>query len=755
MTTCIPTRFYLPKVKNKWNFLFSLLSFALLLISNASIAQLPNIDADDCNGQHHNLYDDLAAGKTVILNFCAGWCVPCREADLVLEDIYQRSCTGQADVEVYGMLFEDFSANPTDCVFGDLYASTFGLTFPIITDMGTPGNETHVQYFNNYSTFVVPVFFIIQPNIADPANSQVNVIQGNVPSLFEDIAAFLPSNSIMEIEITTDLCMEEPFSAELSSSFPSGNQWSTGESTQNITVSSSGVYYLNNSLGCGTDSIDVQFIAPPIPGTVSTLETEVCEGVEYVISYSGGTGTSSFWEFFDDFGFEWVTFDIALPGDYTFTKTELPFDRFRVREENSSSSEACVTFSNEIEVGLTVPLLLGSITAPDDVLTVVYSNCEAGIVSLGAPTFTSTCGVITDVTNDAPPSFPLGGTIVNWFAIVDGAFVTDIQLVEVIDPELPTITAPDDLVVVTDLGVAIGIDFGVPVVADNCTITEVVNDAPGIYPIGDTQVIWTVFDVQGNSAQDVQTITINQVPLCPTAQYYIPLFTDFGPMIQTCFDSPAGYELADQSCAEQIALNDSYCTDVIWDDICLQAYNTCLFGCESPGCIDENACNYDSNVLCDNGTCEYPDTDGDSIIDCFDPCPLLANTEPGDSCDDFNPFTTNDQIQFDCQCSGEPDSDADGLSDEDEINVYFTNPLLADTDGEGLTDRAEIFETFTNPSLADTDSDGCSDLLEFANLCPDSPVCGENDCPSDVNSDGITNTSDLNAILSNYGSLCP
>ena len=36
------------------------------------------------------------------------------------------------------------------------------------------------------------------------------------------------------------------------------------------------------------------------------------------------------------------------------------------------------------------------------------------------------------------------------------------------------------------------------------------------------------------------------------------------------------------------------------------------------------------------------------------------------------------------------DTDADGLTDADEINLYHTNPDVADTDGDGYSDHEEI-----------------------------------------------------------------
>ncbi|NQX00008.1 hypothetical protein HQ447_05055, partial [bacterium] len=61
------------------------------------------------------------------------------------------------------------------------------------------------------------------------------------------------------------------------------------------------------------------------------------------------------------------------------------------------------------------------------------------------------------------------------------------------------------------------------------------------------------------------------------------------------------------------------------------------------------------------------------------------------------------------------DSDADGLSDGSENQTDHTNPLLADTDGDGLSDGVEVLIQHTNPLVADTDGDGHSDGYEVAN----------------------------------------
>jgi hypothetical protein len=57
------------------------------------------------------------------------------------------------------------------------------------------------------------------------------------------------------------------------------------------------------------------------------------------------------------------------------------------------------------------------------------------------------------------------------------------------------------------------------------------------------------------------------------------------------------------------------------------------------------------------------------------------------------------------------DTDGDGLSDEQEVNIYGTDPERADTDGDGIPDGAEV-AFWGSDWDADADGDGLINLLD-------------------------------------------
>ena len=88
-----------------------------------------------------------------------------------------------------------------------------------------------------------------------------------------------------------------------------------------------------------------------------------------------------------------------------------------------------------------------------------------------------------------------------------------------------------------------------------------------------------------------------------------------------------------------------------------------------------------------------------------EPYKFIINAKSSDF-NDQKPNISNDPVN-----SG--DYDGDGLSDYDELNIYYTNPYNPDSDGDSLTDFQEINNYHTQPYNADSDGDGLSDWQEI------------------------------------------
>ncbi|MEM3065574.1 MAG: HYR domain-containing protein, partial [Candidatus Nitrosotenuis sp.] len=139
---------------------------------------------------------------------------------------------------------------------------------------------------------------------------------------------------------------------------------------------------------------------------------------------------------------------------------------------------------------------------------VVEAKGTQNEVALGTPTVTDLVGVLS-VTNDAPSTFPLGETTVTWTATdVAKNTATAIQKVTVKDTKAPKINAPADITVEATSLDANQVNLGEPTVSDNTEIASITNDAPTMFPLGETIVTWSAVDVAGNISTDTQKIRI-------------------------------------------------------------------------------------------------------------------------------------------------------------------------------------------------------------------------------------------------------
>ncbi len=174
---------------------------------------------------------------------------------------------------------------------------------------------------------------------------------------------------------------------------------------------------------------------------------------------------------------------------------------------NTSTCTQTVTVTDNELPAITCP---GDLTVGPDL-----GSCDATGVNLGNPVTDDNCGVAT-VINDAPSTFPPGPTTVTWTVIdVNSNSQTCTQVVTVTDNVPPTITCPSDVTVNTDAGIcaATGVALSSPIVFDNCGTTNITNDAPSAYQLGNTTVTWTVTDANSNTATCTQTVTVTDIEL--------------------------------------------------------------------------------------------------------------------------------------------------------------------------------------------------------------------------------------------------
>lgn len=152
----------------------------------------------------------------------------------------------------------------------------------------------------------------------------------------------------------------------------------------------------------------------------------------------------------------------------------------------------------------------------------------------------------------------------------------------------------------------------------------------------------------------------------------------------------------------------------------------------SPDYIDHNAI---FNALTVEEIATAGDSDGDGLADAWEQLYFknLAQTASGDP--DGDGLTNAEELAAGTDPT-KADTDADGLTDFQEVKTYKTNPTNADTDNDGLTDQAEIATYKTNPLKADSDGDRLNDGTEV-NIAKTDPN------KADTDGDGVNDFDEL------------
>jgi len=157
-------------------------------------------------------------------------------------------------------------------------------------------------------------------------------------------------------------------------------------------------------------------------------------------------------------------------------------------------------------------------------------------------------------------------------------------------------------------------------------------------------------------------------------------------------------------------------------------------GSDRAGANDLNEKNRSNGVL---GVVEG-DSDGDGLID--EDEENIYGTNPDSSDTDGDGLSDGEEITIYETNATVADSDGDGLSDGEEINTYETNATNSDTDNDGLNDGSEVHTYGTNPKNPDTDGDCLLDSFEILNY---ETNASDADTDGDTIPDGIEIYSDI------------
>ncbi len=132
------------------------------------------------------------------------------------------------------------------------------------------------------------------------------------------------------------------------------------------------------------------------------------------------------------------------------------------------------------------------------------------------------------------------------------------------------------------------------------------------------------------------------------------------------------------------------------------------------------------------GSSEIVDSDGDGLTDNTEQDGWMVDIKYADGTVNSYHVTSDPD---------DPDTDLDGIGDRDE-QTYKTDPRASDTDADQLTDYQELNIIYTAPDDQDSDGDSLADGLEF-NFFKTSPIF------ADTDGDQISDVDEVNAAIRN------
>jgi len=232
-------------------------------------------------------------------------------------------------------------------------------------------------------------------------------------------------------------------------------------------------------------------VVDTITPTIISPQDIVAEVIDPTMNYIGLGELSAA----DSVGIESVTND--KPITFSFGSTTITWT---VTDTSGNISQAT-------QVVTLVDTTEPEIIAPSDIVAEA-TDLSGTMIELGEATAHDVMG-ITSVTEYPPRFFVLGETTVTWTATdTSGNSASATQTVTIVDTTSPIITAPDSITVEATSADSNIVALGNPISSDLVDISSISNNAPDVFPVGETTVTWTAVDASGNSASATQTVTI-------------------------------------------------------------------------------------------------------------------------------------------------------------------------------------------------------------------------------------------------------
>ena len=319
-------------------------------------------------------------------------------------------------------------------------------------------------------------------NIATSTQS-ISVVDTTAPEIIAPVTVILEATSLSDnlVELVSPITSDEISAVTITNDAPDAFSlgdtiitWSATDDAENTSTVEQKITILDTSIPIITIPDDIVIEATAQTGNVVVLGNATANDLVEVASVSNDAP------------------DLFSYGETIVTWTA------------TDTSGNSVTSAQSISV---VDTTTPSINAPSDIVMEAV-GIDGNTVDIGAATADDIIQV-TSVSNDAPNSFSLGDTIITWTATdQDGNSATSTQKITLVDTTHPELTAPEDIIidaVELDNLVVIGNGFATDLIDDLPIVT---NDAPDVFPLGQTIITWSAVDAFGNSVNSTQIVNV-------------------------------------------------------------------------------------------------------------------------------------------------------------------------------------------------------------------------------------------------------